>query len=665
MSIAAANSTDVGALTHEVDRWAIATLRQAAADPVRSTNRGHPGLPLDPAPAAWVLWSRHLRHTPSHPNWPDRDRFVLSADHGTALLYALLNAFGYDVSLLESSPFREIGSNVPGHRKDGHTIGVGTIMAPLGQGLATGVGMALAERMLAARCNVGRHCVVNHRTWVLVGNGDFAEGIDHEATSLAGRLSLARLTVIFDDGDGDPICGDDVMRRFAANGWQAISVDDHTDVAAIDDALSRAEANDTAPSLVRLRAPEGGTSPGLEDKSVDHDSSLLGARTIETNRERIHVSDVLRSVTASLAVQGAAARTEWLQSHGTWSAENPQLAANFMLDRIPPPADPALVLDLVASRRGGKTATRTASDTALRELAPRYRALVCGSVDAAGSTNDAMVDHDVTSGDYSGRTVHFGIHQYAMAAALNGIALHGGLRPFGSAPLMFADHLQPALRLSARMRQPMIYVFTDDSMRFGTEDPDHQTVDYVESLRAIPGLTVLRPADTSETVVAWRIAIDNISGPTALVLTRRRLPVLGGERIDDIRDMGCRVVHGAERPDVVLVASGSEVALAIKAAELLSSRGVLAGVISAMWRNKLDTAVARGHLMLPDAPVVWLEADMPAGRHTLAGDRDQVVSSSRLGDSGPGELVLTHRGLDAIAVANAAFTALGRAVSWA
>jgi transketolase len=672
VSTAASKTDGADVLTGEVDRQAITTLRLLAADAVQSANSGHPGLPLGAAPLAWVLWSRHLRHDPADPRWPDRDRFVLSAGHGSALLYALLHVFGYDLSLDDLGKFRQLGSRTPGHPEFGITPGVETTTGPLGQGLANAVGMALAERMLAARCNDGAHSVIDHRTWVLAGDGDLMEGISHEAASLAGRLGLGRLTVIFDDnnvtidGPADMSCGDDALMRFAAYGWHTLSVEDGNDVDAIDEALTQARAAESAPTFIKLRTTIGYGAPGFEGTSKVH-GSPLGADTIATMRSNFgwppkafHVPDHLRTVTAALAANGAAARADWIRTYAGWTADHPRLALDFPLNQVPAPPDAGVLAPLIDAVAPPPTATRQASGAALVALAAEYRALVGGSADLAASTNTAIPGGDVAADDYAGRTIHFGIREHGMAAVMNGISLHGGLRPFGSTFLIFSDYLRPALRLSALMGQPVIYVFTHDSVYVGEDGPTHQPIEQVESLRLIPGVTVLRPADSAETALAWEIASQNLSGPTALVLTRQGLPALGGA-LADVRDRGFRVVRGAAAGgDVVLAASGSEVSLALDAAELLASRGVDATVISVMWRERLQEALSHDRGVLPDVPVVWTEAGVTTGWSAIARDRDEVVGLNRFGESGPGAEVAAHLGLTATAIANAAITALGK-----
>ena len=419
---------------------------------------------------------------------------------------------------------------------------------------------------------------------------------------------------------------------------------------------------------IAVRTTIGFGAPGIEGTSKAH-GSPLGESTIAAMRERFgwpetpfHVPTAVRLVVADKRAEWAAARAEWERVHEGWRAAHPDLAADFPLDRVPAAHD-ASVLTALAERQevGGKAATRKASGAALQELAAVYPALVGGSADLASSTNTAIPGGDVGPGEFGGRTIHFGIREHGMAAALNGIALHGGLRPFGSTFLVFSDYLRPALRLSALMRLPVVYVFTHDSVHVGEDGPTHQPVEHVESLRLIPGLTVLRPADAAETALAWEIAATKLDSPTALILSRQDLPNLGADGLADVREHGVRTVRDtAGAPDVVLAASGSEVSLALQAAELLATHGVEARVLSVMWRERLDAALRAGAHSLPDAPVVWIEAGVPTGWRAIGGTRDAVVGLERFGESGPGREVADHLGLSAPAVAREAVRVIGR-----
>ncbi|KAA0081933.1 transketolase [Mycolicibacterium sp. P9-64] len=660
--------------TAEIDRLAINTLRFLAADGVEAANSGHPGLPLGASPIAWTLWSRHLRHDPADPRWPDRDRFILSAGHGSMLLYSLLHVFGYDMPIEELRRFRQLGSRTPGHPEFGHTPGVETTTGPLGQGLANAVGMALAERMLAARCNTEEHTVVNHRTWVVAGDGDLMEGISHEAASLAGRLRLGKLTVIFDDNDitidgpARQSCTDDAEARFAAYGWRVLAVEDGNDIPALDRAFATARESEDRPTFIRVRTTIGYGAPGVEGTSKAH-GSPLGATTLAAMRTRLdwpeasfHVPVAVGATAAAVAANGAAVHAEWAATHARWQTGHAQLSADFPLDAPPVPDDLDVLRPLSdGAVADGRTATRKASGVALNALTAVYPGLIGGSADLAGSTNTAIPGGDVGPGDYAGRTIHFGIREHAMAAVMNGISLHGGLRPFGSTFLVFADYLRPALRLSALMKQPVIYVFTHDSVHVGEDGPTHQPIEQLESLRLIPGLTVVRPADAAETALAWELAAANLDGPTALVLTRQDLPVLGGAGLDDIRSHGARVVRTQPGPaDVVLAATGSEVSLALEAADMLAGLNVAAEVVSVMWRERLDGQVRAGRHQLPDVPIVWVEAGVSIGWRALARPQDAVIGLERFGESGPGREVAEHLGLTASAIARAALRSIGR-----
>lgn len=658
--------------TDQLDQLAIDTLKFLTVDAIEAANSGHPGLPLGAAPLAWTLWSRHLRHNPADPHWPDRDRFVLSAGHGSMLLYALLHVFGYDLPAHELRRFRQLDSRTPGHPEYGHTAGVETTTGPLGQGLANAVGMALAERMLAARCNTDTHTVVDHRTWVLAGDGDLMEGISHESASLAGRLGLGRLTVIYDDNDitidgpASQSCTDDVEARFTAYGWQVLSVTDGSDVDAIDRALCAATDCTDRPTFIRVRTIIGSGAPDVEGTPKAH-GSPLGTARLAAMRERLdwpdahfHVPVAVAATTAALAAQGAAAQARWETAHAAWKSENPTTAADFPLAGTPSPASVEALERLAADAADGPDmATRKASGAALHALSTVYPALVGGSADLAASTNTAIPGGEVSAFDYAGRTIHFGIREHAMAAVLNGISLHGGLRPFGSTFLVFADYLRPALRLSALMKQPVVYVFTHDSVHVGEDGPTHQPVEQLESLRLIPGVTVLRPADAGETATAWELAALNMSGPTVLVLSRQDLPTLGPAGLDEMSRTGARLIGAPAGPaDVVLAASGSEVSLALQAADVLAARGVQAAVVSVMWRERLDETIRTGATPLPDAPVVWIEAGVTTGWRALAGPRDTVVGIDRFGESGPGADVAARLGLTPDTVADAALRCL-------
>lgn len=634
----------------DTDLLAIDTIRFLAADMVQAANSGHPGMPMGAAPMAWTLWSRHLRHDPADPDWADRDRFVLSAGHGSALLYALLHLFGYDLPMSELRAFRQLGSRTPGHPEVGHTPGVETTTGPLGQGLAMAVGLALAERMTAARYPE----ITEHHTFAIVGDGCLMEGVSHEAASLAGHLGLGRLVVLWDDnaitidGGTDLSTSDDQLARFSSYGWHTLSVEDGTDVDGIDAALTAAKA-DPRPTFIAVRTVIGQGAPGVEGTSKAH-GSPLGEETLAAAKAQagwdfpaFTVPGPVRAACAALAEQGAEQRTAWLDAFDMFTVGAPERAAAFR--RARQRGLPGELPGTLAAVAGGRSrATRQSSQDCLVALSGLLPELVGGSADLAGSTGTVTGGALVTRDDFTGSAIAFGIREFGMAAVLNGLALHGGFRPWGSTFLVFSDYLRPALRLAALMKQPVIHILTHDSVAVGEDGPTHQPVEHVESLRLIPGLQVLRPADEAETVEAWRLAIERTDGPTALILTRQSVRALDPAAI--VREgMALTDPESGPEPlglsprDVEIVATGSEVALAVDVAGRLAEKGISARVVSAM-----DRATYR-----PDrsVPRISIEAGVTSGWRGLV---DLAIGIDDFGASGPGDVVLAHVGLTADAV---------------
>ncbi|RAJ68788.1 transketolase [Streptomyces sp. Amel2xB2] len=624
------------ATSAETDRLAVDTLRFLAADMVQAAGSGHPGMPMGAAPMAWTLWSRHLRQDPAAPDWPDRDRFVLSAGHGSALLYGLLHLFGHDLPEAELRSFRKLGSRTPGHPEFGHTPGVECTTGPLGQGLAMAVGMALAERMAHARYPE----VTGHRTYAVVGDGCLMEGVSHEAASLAGHLGLGRLVVLWDDNaitiDGGVAraCGDDQLARFAAYGWHTEAVADGGDIEAVDEAVLRAKA-DPRPSFIAVRTVIGDGAPGVEGTAKAHGSPLgeevlaEAKRRAGWDRPPFAVPEPVRRTCAALAADGAREHGSWRETFAAFEAAAPERAARFRRthERLLPEG----LGEILAGTAGdAPRATRQASQACLDALAPVLPELVGGSADLAGSTGTTYGDL-VTRDDYAHRAIAFGVREFGMAAVLNGMSLHGGFRVFGSTFLVFADYLRPALRLSALMGQPVVYVFTHDSVAVGEDGPTHQPVGHIESLRLIPGLQVLRPADDRETAEAWRLALQRTDGPTALVLSRQAVPQLAPARQDEDGE--------AVSVSVEIVATGSEVALAEAVAEALRGEAYGVRVVSAMDRSRYTPD--------PSAVAVSIEAGSSAGWKGLV---DLAVGIDEFGSSGPGDEVLAHHGFTVDAV---------------
>lgn len=658
---------DLAPAPGNTDARAVVTLSMLAADAVQAAGSGHPGLPMGAAAPAYVLWSRFLRHDPASPGWPDRDRFVLSAGHGSALLYALLHLFGYDLPLSELRAFRQWGSRTPGHPEFGHTPGVETTTGPLGQGLANAVGMALAERMLAARYNaLSLPPVVDHRTFVLASDGDLMEGISHEAASLAGHLRLGRLVVIYDDNhitiDGDTAlsCGDDVAGRFAAYGWHVQRVADGNDLSAVETALRAAIGEQDRPSLIAVRTHIGYGSPARQDTPKAHGSPLgpdelarVKARFGWPADQAFYVPADVRRLLGELAAASSAQREAWEGRLAALRAADPRLAAEWdrtQAGRLPPGIDAALPMFTA----GELVSSRAASGKVLRALAQATPELVGGSADLAESTCTGIDGKSVTPGDYRGRNIHFGVREHAMGAMLNGIALHGGLRPFGGTFLVFSDYMRPAIRLAALMKLPVVYVFTHDSIAVGEDGPTHQPVEQLTALRTIPGLAVIRPADANETARAWELALRRIEGPTALILSRQELPVLLPPGRSLAQD-GARIVReGGSRPDIALVATGSEVSLALAAADLLHEDGVAARVVSVPWRERFLGSDSRDVILPPALPRLIVEAGSPELWQALAGPSGDVIGLHRFGASGPGPEVMARLGLAPVLVRAAA-----------
>ncbi len=637
-------------------RDAIDAVRFLAADAVERAGSGHPGTAMALAPVAYELYARQLRHDPTAPHWPDRDRFVLSAGHASMLQYAALHLSGYDLDLEDLQRFRQLGSRTPGHPERGHTDGVEVGTGPLGQGISMAVGLALAERMLAAHFNRGEHRIVDHRTWVIAGDGDMMEGVTSEATSLAGTLGLDRLTVLYDDnhitieGDTDQAFCEDVARRFDAHGWQVLRVDDVNASDELAAALDAARADTERPTLIIARTHIGYGSPKQDDAGAH--GAPLGADALAATRETLgwehapfeipaHVYDHWQEHVAARA----SARSAWEDAFARYRDDHPELAAEFERRRSGQLPEGWADDLLAAATSQAPVATRTTLGEVLNAAAARVPELVGGSADLAPSTVTTLHgEGDVTRADASGRNLHFGVREHAMGAVLNGLAAHGGVRPFGATFLVFSDYLKPAIRLSALMQLPVVYVFTHDSIGLGEDGPTHQPVEQLASLRATPGLTVLRPADAHETAAAIDTALE-LDGPVAVILSRQKLPALTTDRLD----MAGRIV--ADGGDAAIVATGSEVEIALEARDLLAADGVAARVVSLpSWELFRARPVAeREQLLPPGLPTVAVEAASSQGWCEFA---DEVVALDRFGASGTADALYEQLGITAEAVAS-------------
>ena len=658
------------------DDLLINTIRFLAVDMVEEAKSGHPGLPLGAAPMAYVLWDRFLKHNPADPHWPDRDRFVLSAGHGSALLYALLHLTGYDLPLEELRRFRRFGSRTPGHPEHGVTPGVEATTGPLGQGLANAVGMALAQRYLASRFNRPGFSIVDHRTFALCSDGDLMEGIGAEAASFAGTLRVNPLIVLYDDnhvsleGSTSLAFTEDVDRRFEAYGWQVAVVEDGNSVEAIDAAIRRAVEHPGAPWLVRVRTHLGYGSPKQDTKDA-HGEPLGPEATRATKRTlgwplepTYLVPDAVRAHFRSALDRGREREAAWRNLFERYRSAHPDLATEFeaLLQGVPPARWTPELPTFAASE---PVATRDASAKVMRAIADQWPALVGGSADLAPSTKTTLDG----LGDFSfdgpcGRNLHFGVRENAMVGMLNGLALHGGVRPYGATFLVFSDYARPAIRLSALMGLRTIVVFTHDSIALGEDGPTHQPVEQLAALRAIPNLSTVRPADANETAEAWRAAVAR-DRPVALVLTRQKLPVLDPTTypIHDGVPRGAYVLADAPGggPEVVLLATGSEVHLALAAQKSLAGRGVRSRVVSMPCRDLFEEqdAAYRASVLPPDLPRVIVEAASPFGWDRYAGPRGTVLGLDRFGASGPGPVVYEQLGFTVDRVVRAAVSLVG------
>ena len=626
-------------------------------DAVEAAQSGHPGTPMALAPAAYLLWSRFLRHNPADPDWPDRDRFVLSCGHASMLLYALLHLSGYDLPLEEIKAFRQWGSRTPGHPERGHTPGVETTTGPLGQGFANAVGMAIAERFLADHFNRPGHRVVDHRVWVFASDGDLMEGVASEAASLAGHLRLGRLAVLYDDNhitiDGDTALtfSEDVQRRFEAYGWHVVRVGDGNDLAAISAALDAARAETGRPTLVILRTFIADPAPTKRNSPEAH-GAPLGADEVRRTKEIMGwpaepaffvPEDALAHWRQALD-RGAALQSEWEERRKAYAAEHPELAAElqrWLSGELPEGWDRGLP---VLTAGGGALATRQASGLALQAIATAVPNLVGGSADLGGSTGTTLKQGGSFGPTSSGRQFHWGVREHGMAAILNGIAAHGGLRPFGSTFLVFSDYMKPAIRLSAIMRLPVIYIGTHDSIGVGEDGPTHQPVEHLAMLRAIPNLVVLRPADAAETVEAWRAAMARLAGPTLLVLSRQKLPVMERPPLGSAEGVsrGAYTLLDAPggTPQAILIATGSELHVALAAARLLQADRVRVRVVSMpSWELFGAQSEDYRNEVLPPAVRVRLgiEAASPFGWQRWVGDEGAMLAMDGFGASAPGD----------------------------
>ena len=666
-------------MSDTLDQQCVDTLRFLSVDMVQKANSGHPGLPLGAAPMAYALWKQQLRHNPANPLWPDRDRFVLSAGHGSALLYSLLHVTGYDLSLDDIEQFRQWGSKAPGHPERGHTAGVEVTTGPLGQGLANAVGMAIAEAHLAARYNRDGHTIIDHRTWAIVSDGDLMEGVAAEAASLAGHLKLAKLVCLYDNNSvtlsagTDMTFSEDRARRFEAYGWQTLDVGDGNDLNAICAALDAARAETTRPTLILVRTHLGFGSP--EQDSFKAHGSPLGVVDVKRTKEKLgwpseptfFVPEPALARFREALMRGAKAESEWNGRMDAYAKAFPDLAKELRsrLNAALPDGWDADIPIFPADAKG--IATRVAGGKVMNAIAPKLPALVGGSADLDPSTHTELKGQgdfnppllpgqdsegsDAGGWGYAGRNVHFGVREHAMGGIVNGLAAHGGFIGYGSTFLIFSDYMRPAIRLAALMRLHVVHVFTHDSLALGEDGPTHQPIEQLASLRAIPGVTVIRPCDANETAVAWQVAVEMRDRPTLLVLTRQDVATLDRGRYASAEGLcrGAYVLSDAadRQPGLILIASGSEVGLILAAAERLRGDGVGVRCVSMPSWDLFEAQPKsyRDEVLLPGVTArLAVELGIEQGWHRYTGALGDMLGIERFGASAPAEVLLDKFG---------------------
>ena len=663
----------------ELQKLCINAIRVLAMDAVQKADSGHPGTPMALAPLAYVLWTRHLRYDPADPEWINRDRFVLSAGHASMLLYSVLYLTGYDLTLEDIKQFRQWESKTPGHPEYGYTPGVETTTGPLGQGMGNAVGMAVGEAHLGAIFNRGTQKFIDHHTYFIASDGDMMEGISHEVASFAGHLKLGKIIGFYDDnhitieGDTALTFGDDTAARFSAYGWHTQRVEDANDLDALDRAIEAAKAETSKPSLIVVRSHIAFGSPNKHDTAEAH-GSPLGVEEIKLTKEALgypsqepfYVAPEALRWWRDVAAQRAAVRSDWKKIYADFRKANAGLAAELerrLAHKLPDGWESALP---VFTAKDGNVASRAASGVVINAIASKIPELLGGSADLAGSTNTIIKNEPSFSAEnYAGRNFHFGIREHGMGAVMNGMSLYGGLIPYGATFLIFADYMRPPTRLASIMKRQVIYVFTHDSIGLGEDGPTHQPVEQLSALRAIPGFTLIRPADASETAEAWRVALKHGDGPVALVLTRQRLPFIDRSVYGAASGLanGAYVLADSPggTPQVVLMSSGSEVSLILEAQKILEAGGIRARAVS-MPSHELfarrDQAY-RDSVLIPGIPRVAIEAAHPMSWQRWVGDHGVIIGIDRFGASAPYQTIYKELGLTADKVVDAAKKIVG------
>ena len=652
-------------MTQQKDQMAINTIRTLSIDAIEKANSGHPGLPMGAAPMAYTLWTKHMHHNPSNPQWFNRDRFVLSAGHGSMLLYSLLHLGGYGLPMEEIKNFRQWGSLTPGHPEYKHTVGVEATTGPLGQGIGMAVGMSMAEKHLAATYNKPNFDIVDHYTYALCGDGDLMEGVAAEAISLAGHLKLDKLIVLYDsndislDGDLGMSFSENIRKRFESYGWNYLRVDDGNEIADVSKAIEEAKGNTGGPTIIEVKTVIGYGSPNRSGKSDAH-GMPLGEDEMKLTKEYYKwtfeedftvpegVYDTFKESADELGVK---AEEEWNKLYSNYEAQYGELAQQLQ-DAIERKLPADFEKSLPSYEAGTSHATRSSSGELINAIAKTVPSFFGGSADLAGSNKTTIKGSgDFLPTDYSGRNIWFGVREFAMGTALNGMALHGGLQVFGGTFFVFSDYVRPAIRLSALMGLPVTYVFTHDSVAVGEDGPTHEPVEHLSSLRAMPGLSVIRPADANETAAAWNIAVTSEATPTVLVLSRQNLPVLEHSKelaMEGVKK-GAYTVSPAkkEKADAILIATGSEVSLAVSAQSQLLEQGIDVAVVSMPSFDlfeKQDDAYKASVLPKDVKKRVSIEMGASHGWHKYTGDEGDVIAIDTFGASAPGEKVIMEYG---------------------
>ncbi|KAA0777424.1 transketolase [Bacillus sp. TE8-1] len=644
-------------MTQNINQLAVNTIRTLSIDAINAANSGHPGLPMGAAPMAYALWANHLNHNPNHPEWFNRDRFVLSAGHGSSLLYSLLHLAGYDVSIDDLKNFRKLNSKTPGHPEFGHTPGVEATTGPLGQGIANAVGMAMAEAHLAAKFNKDGHSIIDHNTYALVGDGDLMEGVAYEAMSMAGHMKLGKLIVLYDsneislDGELGIAFSEDIQKRAESVHWQYVRVEDGNDVDAITKAITLAKENTDQPTLIEIRTIIGYGSPKVAGTNKAHGNPLGVEEATATKQvygwdyeEDFFVPEEVTAHFNELKQKGIEKENEWNEQFNVYRESNPALA-----DELEKAITGEVLIeakDILSFDTEKTISTRVASGEAINHYVKTIPSIFGGSADLSHSTMTDIKGEAVYAVEsYAGRNIYFGVREHAMGAAANGLALHGGVKPFVSTFFVFNDYLRPSIRLAALQKLPVTYVFTHDSIAVGEDGPTHEPIEHLAALRAIPGLTVIRPSDANETASAWAYALQQTDGPVVLVLSRQNLPVFNETKanIENLSKGAYVLTETNENPDVILIATGSEVSLAASAKAKLEEDNVSVRIVAMpSWELFDRQSNEYKESVLPSSVTkrVSLEMGVSLGWERYVGQEGKVLSIETFGASGTGAEVM-------------------------